>query len=32
MENISIQQPHFVGEDLILNVGVRATAFRRRDA
>jgi type IV pilus assembly protein PilO len=32
MESISIGQPHYVGEDLILNVGVRATAFRRKDA
>jgi type IV pilus assembly protein PilO len=32
MESISIGQPTYVGEDLILNVGVRATAFRRKDA
>jgi len=31
MESISIGQPKYVGEDLILNVGVRATAFRRKD-
>lgn len=32
MENISIGSPTLRGEDLILNVGVRATAFRRKDA
>jgi type IV pilus assembly protein PilO len=31
MENISIGTPTLRGEDLILNVGVRATAFRRKD-
>lgn len=32
MENIQIGEPTVVGEDLILNVNVRATAFRRKDA
>jgi type IV pilus assembly protein PilO len=31
MESISIGQPTQRGEDLILSVGVRATAFRRKD-
>lgn len=31
MESISIGSPTLRGEDLILNVGVRATAFRRKD-
>ena len=31
MESISIGNPVLRGEDLILNVGVRATAFRRKD-
>jgi type IV pilus assembly protein PilO len=31
MESISIGNPTLRGEDLILNVGVRATAFRRKD-
>jgi type IV pilus assembly protein PilO len=31
MENITIGDPKISGEDLILNVGVRATAFRRKD-
>jgi len=31
MENITIGEPKMVGEDLILRVGVRATAFRRKD-
>jgi type IV pilus assembly protein PilO len=32
MESISIGNPTMRGEDLILSVGVRATAFRRKDA
>lgn len=32
MESISIGQPTMRGEDLVLSVGVRATAFRRKES
>jgi type IV pilus assembly protein PilO len=32
MESISIGNPTMRGEDLVLSVGVKATAFRRKDA
>jgi type IV pilus assembly protein PilO len=32
MENIVISEPHLVGEDLVLQVRVLATTFRRKDA